>query len=160
MRLAHLFRPWIYLFSILIAAVMFGAVLFILMSSRNSMPQTRAATVVVTILPAPTSTSTPSATPLVSPTPTLSGLPTPLPGDIGVGSFVQIVGTGGDGLRLRDKPGLGTTVLTMVSDTEVFKVMEGPNQVDGYNWWYLADPYNEKRRGWAVANYLMLEKNP
>ncbi len=75
---------------------------------------------------------------------------------IAVGVYVQIVGTGGDGLRLRDQPGLGGKVLLLGSEWEVFRVEDGPRDADGYTWWYLVGPFDETRRGWAVANYLQV----
>jgi hypothetical protein len=156
----HLFRPWIYLTASLIATFMVVALIVTLMFSRKGLSMVGAATAVITVLPAPTATPTPTSTSFVTPTTILSELPTPVPGDIKIGALVQIVGTGGDGLRLRDEPGLGTTVLTTVSDTEVFKVLQGPSPADGYEWWYISDPYNDSRRGWAVANYLKLVNNP
>ncbi len=117
-------------------------------------------TAIFTILPAPSVTTSPL--PVVSGTATLSSdnMPTPLPGEPSLGSFVQITGTQGDGLRLREEPGLGNTVLTLVSDAEVFKILDGPQSADGHTWWYISDPYNENRRGWAVANYLALIQSP
>jgi hypothetical protein len=73
---------------------------------------------------------------------------------------VQIIGTGGDGLRLRDQPGLDGKVLLLGSEAEVFRVQDGPREVDGYTWWYLVGPFDETRRGWAVANYLQIVQNP
>jgi 23S rRNA (guanosine2251-2'-O)-methyltransferase len=39
-----------------------------------------------------------------------------MPGLISLGGYVQIVGTGGDGLRLRDQPGLDGKVLLLGSE--------------------------------------------
>lgn len=75
-------------------------------------------------------------------------------------AYVQISGTGGTGLRLRSEPGLNGSVLVLGGDGEVFVVKDGPRQVDGYEWWYLVGPYDEKRAGWAVANYLLVVQNP
>jgi len=73
---------------------------------------------------------------------------------------VQITGTGGDGLRLRSEPGLGNTIRLVAMESEVFLVLEGPQTGDGLTWWYLAAPYDETRRGWAVSNYLATVKSP
>jgi hypothetical protein len=43
---------------------------------------------------------------------------------------------------------------------EVFLVQEGPEEVDGYSWWYLVGPFDETRRGWAVANFMAVVQNP
>ena len=91
---------------------------------------------------------------------TESALPTPPPGVIAIGSYVQVIGTGGTGLRLRDQPGLGGQVLMLGSEAEVFRVEEGPKDVDGYTWWYLVGPFDDQRRGWAVVNYLQVVQSP
>lgn len=111
----------------------------------------------VTVLPGPTST-------LYVPTPTLTRVPTstsnippsPMPGMIGVGSSVQISGTEGSGLNIRSAPGLGSDVLFVALDSEVFIVQGGPEVVDDFTWWYLVTPLNETRAGWAASNYLSL----
>ena len=117
-------------------------------------------TAIFTIIPASSATVTPPPTAAATPIVSNGALPSPLPGELNIGNYVQIIGTQGDGLRLREEPGLGNTVLTLVSDAEVFKVLDGPQTADGHIWWYLSDPYNENRRGWAVANYLALIQNP
>jgi hypothetical protein len=117
-------------------------------------------TAIFTIIPASSATITPPPTLVATPTIADGAIPSPQPGELSIGIFVQIVGTQGDGLRLREEPGLGNTVLTLVSDAEVFKVLDGPQSADGHTWWYLSDPYNENRRGWAVENYLALIQSP
>lgn len=112
----------------------------------------------LTLIPAPT--STPPAAPTATPDPLLSGTPT-LPADaIAVGSFVQITGTGGDGLRLRAAPGLTGEPLFLGEEAEVFQVRDGPQEANGYVWWYLVAPYDESRAGWAAANFLAVVPPP
>lgn len=105
---------------------------------------------VMTIIPAPTGTfpPPPTFTPLAPET------PSPIPGQIGFGAYVQISGTEGQGLRIRSKPGLQGEFLFLGYDSEVFIVQDGPQEVDGYTWWYLVSNYDDKRAGWAAANYL------
>jgi hypothetical protein len=160
MHFSLLLRPWIYITAFLISVAAFGIFILVLLFSKQSLASAGASTALVTIIPAPDATSTPSPTPFVTPTATSSNLPTPVSEDIKIDSYVQIIGTGGDGLRLRDEPGLGTTILSTASEMEVFKVLEGPSPADGFNWWYISDPYNENRRGWVVVNYLQMVKNP
>ena len=108
-----------------------------------------------------------------TPTPILAGVtpdpaalpgdgapPSPPPGVIAVGAFVQVTGTGGDGLRFRSQPGLGGDILLLASEAEIFRVDDGPREVDGYTWWYLVGPFDETRHGWAVTNYLSVVQNP
>jgi hypothetical protein len=84
----------------------------------------------------------------------------PAAGDIVIGDYVQVTGTGGDGVRLRSDPGLNGTILFLGLEAEVFQVSDGPRQVDGYTWWFLVAPYDNSVRGWAVANYLAEVQNP
>jgi len=109
----------------------------------------------LTIIPAPSATMSSEPTLLISDTAQPS-TPAPFSGKIKIKDYVQVNGTEGEGLRLRDEPGVGNTILTLASDAEIYIVLEGPSQADGYQWWYVADPYNEKRRGWAVENYLIM----
>ena len=106
----------------------------------------------LTVIPAPT--STPNVTPTFTPDPLIVGTPTLAPDVIGVGGYVQITGTNGEGLRLRSDPGLNGTPVFLGYDEEVFEVREGPQEADGYIWWYLVAPYDETRAGWAAADFL------
>jgi hypothetical protein len=111
----------------------------------------------LTLIPASTSTPLATLTPTLDP---LAGTPT-LPVDsIVIGSYVQITGTGGDGLRLRSAPGLTSEQLFLGEDAEVFQVKDGPQEANGYIWWYLVAPYDESRAGWAAANFLAVVPPP
>jgi len=106
----------------------------------------------LTVIPAPS--STPDVTPTFTPDPLIVGTPTLAPDVIGVGGFVQITGTEGEGLRLRADPGLNGEPIFLGYDEEVFEVRDGPRESDGYIWWYLVAPYDETRAGWAAADFL------
>ena len=109
----------------------------------------------LTVIPAPTSTSsappTPTTDPFASPTP---------PAGIAIGNYVQITGTEGQGLRIRSQPGLDGAFQFLAYDSEVFLVQDGPREVDGYTWWYLVAPYDETRAGWAAADFLAVVPSP
>jgi hypothetical protein len=114
-------------------------------------PVRQVSTPVITIIPAP------AATALVAPTlpGALTATPTRVaPGMMGIGAYVQISGTGGDGLRLRSGPGKGNAPLFLGGESEAFLVKDGPKEADGFTWWFLVAPYDEQRKGWAVENYL------
>jgi hypothetical protein len=120
------------------------------------------------ITPQITVIQAPSLAPVVIPTATippevmatLASLP-PDPGNaIQVGKTVHISGTGGDGLRIRKEPGVNATPLFLGADNEEFIVKDGPQTVDHLTWWYIAAPFDEKRQGWAAANYLAPNLNP
>jgi hypothetical protein len=113
------------------------------------------------IIPALTATPVlPTVTPIPTLTATSAVPPPPQPGIIAIGSYVQVSGTGTDGLRLREEPGLGGKILFVGMESEVFRVDDGPRDADGYTWWYLVAPFDENRRGWAVSNYLAIAQNP
>ena len=106
---------------------------------------------VLTVIPAPT--STPLALPTATTDPNAPTV-TPEAGKIAVGSYVQISGTNGEGLRIRSGPGLNSNQLFLGFDSEVFLVKDGPSEADGYTWFYLVAPYDEKRAGWAASQFL------
>jgi hypothetical protein len=112
----------------------------------------------LTIIPAPS--ATPNVTPSLTPDPLLVGTPTLAPDVIGVGGYVQIAGTDGEGLRLRADPGLNGASIFLGYDEEVFEVRDGPQEADGYVWWYLVAPYDETRAGWAAADFLEAIPSP
>lgn len=164
--LRWLFNPWIIGGAIFIALLLLAATMAIVWLTRPGPAPVAQATAVLNVVQAPTSTPfVPTATPLILPTetpslPEGSLPPSPLPGSIAVDMFVQISNTGGDGLRLRTDPGLNGEVRLLGAEAEVFRVAEGPQDIDGFTWWYLVGPYDESRRGWAVANYLTVVQGP
>jgi hypothetical protein len=105
----------------------------------------------LTVIPAPT------ATPMIqlAPPEALLGGPAAAASEtIAVGVYVQITGTDGDGLRIRAAASLTAEPLFLGYDEEVFLVSDGPQEADGYTWWYLTAPYDQSRAGWAAANFL------
>ncbi|MGH2581952.1 MAG: SH3 domain-containing protein [Anaerolineales bacterium] len=114
----------------------------------------------LTWIQGPTNTPVP-ATPTLIPTSTATATFEPLAsGEMGIGSYVQIVGTEGTGLNIRSGPGLSSTIQFLGYDSEVFEIRDGPREVDGFSWWYLVTPVDENRAGWAAANYLAVVANP
>lgn len=73
-----------------------------------------------------------------------------------IGSVVQIYNTEGAGLRLRSNPGTSSSIQFIGEELELFTVVNGPTEQDGYTWWYLESPYDKTRSGWAAADYLQL----
>ena len=107
----------------------------------------------ITVIPAPTSTPMVGLT--IVPTPTAeSTIEVSSIFKFRVGDFVQIAGTSGDGLRLRSGPGRTNSVNFIGLDAEVFEVIDGPVEADGFVWWYLEAPYDKTRNGWSVDEYL------
>jgi len=158
---------WQALFSlpVLISAIGMGCLLmvaaFVVLGMLSPADSTAYPTAGLTVIAGPTSTTySPTATPTRVPTAT-SNLPQPpLPGMIGIGSSVQIFGTEGSGLNIREQPGLNTAVRFVALDSEVFEVRDGPQVIDEITWWFLVTPLDEARSGWAAANYLSLVPPP
>ncbi len=93
-------------------------------------------------------------------TPTAAGTATVPPGQIGVGGYVQITGTQGAGLRIRSAPGQSSDTVFLGEESETFQVKDGPQQADGYTWWYIVAPYDSQRAGWAAADFLAPVASP
>ncbi len=108
----------------------------------------------LTLIAPPTETVLPPATS------TPSGTLTPPPGQIAIGAYVQISGTGTDGLRIRSAPGLSSDTVFSGEESETFQVKDGPQQADGYTWWYIVAPYDTTRAGWAAADFLAVVPAP
>jgi hypothetical protein len=125
------------------------AVLFL---ARSPAP-TIGATPVVTMIAASTLTPRPTQ-PISTPTPTATSIFFLPEGVIGVGAYVQVSGTGGVGLRMRAQPGLDGIVAFSALDSEVFLVIDGPIEEDGYQWWLLEAPYDSSRTGWSAGDFL------
>lgn len=138
--------------TVILLLVIFGVLTRVIfpVSQRNPEP-----TAILKVVNAatPTHLLLPGMTPVPSQTPTLD--PVKYAG-IGVEKFVQITGTGGDGLRLRSGPGTENPPLFLGLDAEVFQVKDGPRESDGIVWWFLVSPTDENRKGWASANYLVI----
>lgn len=103
----------------------------------------------LTVIAAPS--PTPTQPPVVG-TPTLTTAPSI--GGISVGSYVQITGTEGVGLRLRSGAGTSNAPRFLGMDEEVFLVKDGPKTADNLTWWFLQAPYDPSRSGWAASQYL------
>jgi hypothetical protein len=141
------------------ALLLCGSLVYILLmrpaASRSNMA---AATSALTIIPAPSSTPRPlppTLTPL-PPTPLPSS--TPAQGQVAIGVYVQ-PSTGGQGLRVHTGPGLSAPFFSAF-DSEVFLVTKGPQQADGYTWWYLTASYDATRAGWAAQDFLTVIPSP
>ena len=147
-----LINRWVVLGAFGVAA--FLLLLIFLMGLGFSAPQTDEVDwqlAALTVIPGPTST------PRIVPTPThdpAMGTATPVPGALSLNGFAQISGTDGEGLRLRATPGLNGEHLFLGFDTEIFEIIDGPQELDGYTWWYLSAPYDDTRAGWAASDFL------
>jgi len=138
----------------LLAAGLLGLCWSLMLITRPARRTEPLALVALTIIPAPTETPM-IPTPLPATPATASDLPSaPGAGVLYVGAYVQISGTGGEGLRIRQGPGLSYEQRYLGMEAEVFKIVGGPQEADGYTWWQLVAPYDDTISGWAVSNYL------
>jgi hypothetical protein len=150
MNARQLFNRWVILGAILFAGLL---TLITAMSIGLTTPLQSStigfAPADLTMIPAPTETSSAPPTPTIDPF-----APSPTPTGLSVGNYAQITGTEGQGLRIRAAPGLDGDFVFLGYDSEVFLVKDGPQTVDGYVWWYLVAPYDETRAGWAASDFL------
>lgn len=160
-RIRLLLTPGVILGQLFLCGLLFLATaIWVVFYPPSQGQNVEAAEAALTILPAPSSTPTPpAATPV--PTSTATATFAPLqPGEVGVGSYVQVVGTEGDGLNIRNSAGLSSDVQFLGYDAEVFEVRDGPLEADGFIWWYVVTPVDEARAGWAAASFLSVVANP
>lgn len=108
----------------------------------------------LTIIAPPTPTAIPQ------PTATPAGTVTPPAGQFAIGAYVQIKGTGTDGLRIRSAAGLNSDTVFRAEESETFKIKDGPQDADGHTWWYVVAPYDDTRAGWAAADFLAVVPSP
>jgi hypothetical protein len=96
------------------------------------------------------------------PSPTEETPPTEEPADenpgtpIQVGDQIVINGTEGAGLAVRQGPGLEYTYFFVANDGEAYTVEDGPRVMDDYIWWYIVDPEDKDRSGWAVEEFMQV----
>jgi hypothetical protein len=151
-----IFNPLVFLGGFFLALLLLSGLFLLLGWSRPGPIPGSPGTAVVNIISAPTETLMPA-------TPTSPVEITPdsnEQGEIVQGSSVEITGTAGAGLRLRFSPGLESAVRMLGAEGEIFQVMDGPQNVDNYTWWYLENPEDRTRRGWGVADFLQLRLTP
>ncbi len=117
----------------------------------------------VTVIPYP-SPAPPTATtapPPATPTPTSPVTPPSAGGPaMRIGDYVEVTGTGGEGLRLRSAPGKNASINLLAFDSEVFQIRQGPQAADGHTWYDLVSPSDAGRSGWAVADFLQQSTSP
>lgn len=113
---------------------------------------------IVTVLPAESSTFTPTSSPEVNaivvtqmPTTEITQGPGPA---LTLEMWVEVHGTGGEGLRIRESAGLSNPINYLGLDKEVFQIIDGPINSDGFTWWKLINPYKPQVSGWAASTYI------
>ncbi len=143
----------------IVAAILFAAallgLLYLILQLTHPAPNEpgEVPTAGLTLIPAPTHTPTPLPTSVISTATPTPGAVLP-PGTIGVGAYVKVGRTQGAGLRMRAEPGTDAAVDFVAMDDEVFLVVGGPVEADGYTWWQLRAPYDQTRTGWSAQDFL------
>ncbi len=165
---------WGFVIVILAVAAITCGMWYVVLSNKGSASTAQGASptpifVVITNTPtlgasAPEETqeeSPPAATQEAAETaPTEETPPTEEPADenpgtpIQVGDQIVINGTEGAGLAVRQGPGLEYTYFFVANDGEAYTVEDGPRVMDDYIWWYIVDPEDEDRSGWAVEDFM------
>ena len=148
----------IWIIALVLGVGLFASILILINYSRPSHAKVVAVTAALTVIPSMSGTLTPTASEIF-PTELPNATPTLIPGSFGIGAFVQVSGTDGDGLRLRKGPGLSSEMQFLGLDGELFQIVDGPVDADGYTWWFVIGSYDDTRQGWAVADFLALVPN-
>lgn len=159
----HIQRNWRWLvFGLILGVIVFIVALFNGYISRLSnhsrvsvLPGLTVVVVPTETLPEPTLQDTHISTPTL----TSTSLPSTTV-EIDIGELVIVAGTDGDRLRIRTQPGLSSEIGFLAYENDVFQVENGPVEQDGYIWWFLVNPYDGSKSGWAVENYLRRMDNP
>jgi hypothetical protein len=120
---------------------------------RDRMPSGGPTPMPIIWTPTPAPTSPPTATPTDEPPPTVSP-------DIAIGVYVQVTGTQGVGLSMREGPGSNYARMDVALDGEVFIVVDGPRQAGEYDWWKIRDPDDAEREWWGAGNFLEPIEHP
>ncbi len=148
---------WVVVLSISTFICLMALCAFLVMVIKPSRQIVKTNPYVMTVLPAPLITPQMDYLLFKTPTPETSDSLIDTKG-ISINSVVQIFNTDGAGLRLREGPGITLPVRFVALDSELFEISSGPEESDGYVWWYLVSPYDKDRSGWAASNYLEIIK--
>jgi len=143
-------------FGVVLGAITLLVLIALGLFTRQAQVSLPPATPILILINAPTASitmmpPTETAEPVKPSTPTLSP---EADGSLSPGRLVEVFGTEGDGLRMRNNIGLDSKIVFLAVESEVFELRDGPVQKDGYEWWFLVNPYNLDKTGWAVSTYL------
>ena len=156
-RSARIITPWVLVLTLLAGFVLFVALLILITGAAlESDPPADSALAQMTIIPAPT----------VTPTAAVANEPQELavryvsPEGFSIGAYVSIQNTQGAGLKIRPEPGTGSKVDFIAAEGELFIIVDGPDERNGYAWWKLAGFENPERTGWGASAFLGLVASP
>jgi hypothetical protein len=110
-----------------------------------------------TPIPTPTATESPTPSPSPTPTPSPSASPTPDFGAVPAFTAGELVVTGIDGLRVRQRPGVTANVVTgLLPLNAQLQVVMGPIPTDDLGWYLVTDAdaaEPEFDEGWIAAGF-------
>ena len=139
--------------SLILSVVVFLGIIMVVISTRNPAdddPENALAQ--LTIIPAPTITAT---SPVVAEQPNLE-VRYISPEGFSIGAYVKIANTQGAGLKIRPNPGTGGEVSFIASDGDLFTIIDGPDERNGYAWWKLEGFEDNSLVGWGASDYFAL----
>ena len=153
----RLITPWVIVLTVLVGFGLFFALMILIAGAAlRTDPPAGSALAQMTIIPAPT----------VTPTAPVAEAPQELavryvsPEGFSIGAYVAIQNTQGAGLKIRPEPGTGSKVDFIAAEGELFVIVDGPDERNGYAWWKLAGFENPERTGWGAAAFLGLVAPP
>src|SRR5581483_1036445 len=162
-RSSGLYLPWWSLIIMLafVGCAAIGALLVVNSIGGNALPGGQTPIVVVitsTFTIGPPASQTPIPVPATitptAPLPTIPPTASLPPGDFAIGETVKVVGVGLNGLNVRSAPGTGSTVKFRASEEERYVLKDGPQTASNDEWWYIQDPNDQNRGGWASRRVL------
>jgi hypothetical protein len=152
-------KNWIIIIIVALITILSVSLIFILLMLIPQEKETTLPVAVVSFIEAPS--STPILLSTWTPTsPPQENVESDNTSEFQINNYVQISGTEGEGLRIRSGPGRDNSVFFIGLDSELFKIIDGPIENDGYIWWHLEAPYDTSRNGWSVQDYLSIVETP
>lgn len=158
-------RPWLPVLLVLLIALGGGGAWYVKTHGLPSIkfgpiafgPQaTATATAAPTALPTLVLITTPTPAKPPAPSP-VAAAPTPPPNIMAVGGYAMIAGT--SALNVRSQP--GGAVVTALSSGTVVRIIGGPKQANGLDWWQVDSwPNSNGQNGWCAAKYLKPTAKP
>lgn len=105
------------------------------------------------ITPMPDAVKTQVAQELIPPSEKPTETPV-IPGVFTSGMEIIIAGTEGEGLNVRQSPGIESPVVYLAQEGESYVITNGPKIQDGLIWWLIEQTEEGIKTGWAVQDYF------
>ncbi len=142
------------LLSLVIGFIFFVGLVLVVGSAGLKMFATQEkSTAQLTVIPAPTVTAVVISLDMEKPNLEVRYVS---PEGFSIGAFVQVANTQGAGLKFRSESGTGSDVTFIAMDGDLFQMIDGPDNKNGYSWWKLQGMKDPQLVGWAAADFLVL----